>query len=196
MAKGTDTRERILGRALRLASRDGLDGLTIGSLAGALQMSKSGLFGHFRSKEQLQIDVLEAASRRFVQEVLVPAFREPRGEPRVRAAFDRWLHWVEDALPGGCLFVHAASELDDRPGPVRDHLVHTQEQLLETVARSAALAVREGHFRKNLDTRQFAFELHALVLAHQYHRRLIRDARARERTRAAFDRLLDWARPH
>ncbi len=116
--KGAITRQAVLERATQLASRVGLGGLTIGSLADELELSKSGLFGHFRSKEALQIQILDHAAARFVESVVRPALREPRGEPRMRALFERWLDWGRSSpMPGGCLFVAAATELDDRPGP-------------------------------------------------------------------------------
>jgi AcrR family transcriptional regulator len=194
--KGLATKERIVGRALQLASRDGLDGLTIGSLAGELGLSKSGLFAHFRSKEQLQIEVLRSAADRFTDVVLRPAFQEPRGEPRVRAVFERWLAWgSRKELPGGCIFVAAAAELDDKPGPARDHLVATQRELRDSLAKSARLAVEAGHFRRNLDPQQFAFELHGIVLAFHHAGRLLHEREAKNRARAAFERLVDSAHP-
>ena len=119
--RGTRTREAILARAVAVASEQGLEGLSIGALADDLGMSKSGLFAHFRSKEGLQIAILEMAGARMVDEVVRPALAAPRGEPRVRALFDRWLAWEQSpSLPGGCPFMAASFELDDRPGPVRD----------------------------------------------------------------------------
>src|SRR5712691_7251134 len=120
MRKGANTRHAILTHATGLASQVGLTGLTIGALADHLRLSKSGLFAHFRSKEALQIQVLEHAAASFVEAVVRPALPLPRGEPRMRALFERWLEWDQSgALPGGCVFVAAATELDDRPGPVR-----------------------------------------------------------------------------
>jgi AcrR family transcriptional regulator len=191
MSKGDDTRERILDQAFRMASRDGLEGLSIGSLAGALAMSKSGLFAHFGSKEELQLEVLRAATRRFEDTVVRPAFRAPRGTPRIRHLLDNWVRWANatDAV-GGCLFVSAAVELDDRAGRPRDFLVAAQRQLLEALARSAKMAIEAGHFRKDFDCRQFAFELYALLLGYHHAKRLLRDPRAETALRAAFDRLL------
>jgi AcrR family transcriptional regulator len=196
MSKGAQTRERIIGRAMRLASRDGLGGLTIGGLADELEMSKSGLFAHFRSKDELQLQVLQAAVARFVETVVRPAFTAPRGVPRIRAMVDRWLAWDADAerLPGGCIFVAAAVELDDRPGPLRDYLAGTQREWIGALARAADIAVAEGHFRADLDRDQFAFELYAVMLGHHHQRRLLRDPRAGERVRAAIDRLIGAAK--
>src|SRR5581483_3099532 len=134
MTKGGDTRERILDSAFRLAARDGLEGLSLAGLAGELGMSKSGLFAHFGSKEELQLEMLRTASDRFVEKVLRPAFRQPRGLPRVKAIFDNWRRWASDpSLPGGCISVAAAAEVDDREGPVRDFVVTQHSELLRTI---------------------------------------------------------------
>lgn len=192
MTKGEDTRQVILGRAFELASVIGVSGLTLGRLAEETKLSKSGLFAHFGSKENLDIAVVEEASRQFVQEVMVPALREPRGEPRVRALFERWLTWGQ--RPGGCFFVGAGAELDDRPGPPRDALVRACHDWIDELAKAARIAVREGHFISSLEPEQFAFELYGLMLSfHQYHR-FLRDPLALERTRRTFDRLVAAAR--
>jgi AcrR family transcriptional regulator len=170
VTKGEDTRGAILDRALALASTGGLEGLTIGNLAQAVGLSKSGLFAHFGSKEDLQLAVLRTAVDRFVAEVIAPALREPRGEPRVRALFERWLGWeTATYLPGGCPFIAVSNELDDRPGPVRDYLVQSQRDWLDALANAARIAVAEGHFRADLDVDQFAYEVYSAILAfHQF----------------------------
>jgi len=197
MSKGDETRERILERAFRMASRDGLEGLSIGGLAEALAMSKSGLFAHFGSKEELQLEVLRAAARRFEDGVVRPAFRAPRGTPRIRHLLENWVRWANSPdAEGGCLFVTAAVELDDRAGRPRDFLVETQRQLNEALARSARMAIEVGHFRKDLDCRQFAFELYGLLLGYHHAKRLFRDPRAEAALRTGFERLLtDAAAP-
>jgi AcrR family transcriptional regulator len=191
VSKGDETRERILAQALAMASRDGLEGLSIGNLAEALGMSKSGLFAHFGSKEDLQIEVLRAAARRFEDSVVRPSFRAPRGTPRIRQLFENWLRWANSPdVAGGCLFVTAAVELDDRPGRPRDFLVETEKQLQDALTRAAMLAVEVGHFRKALDCRQFAFEIHGLLLGYHHAKRLLREPRAEAAARTGFDRLL------
>ncbi len=191
MSKGDDTRERILDRAFRMASRDGLEGLSIGGLAEALAMSKSGLFAHFGSKEELQLEVLRAAARRFEDAVVRPAFRAPRGTPRIRQLLDNWVRWANSPeAAGGCVFVTAAVELDDRAGRPRDFLVETQRQLQEAFARSARLAIEAGHFRKDLDCVQFSFEFYGLLLGYHHAKRLFRDPRAETALRTGFARLL------
>src|SRR5262245_59000560 len=125
MRKGQATREAILDHAIDLARRVGVEGLTIGRLAADLELSKSGLFAHFRSKEALQVQVLDWAAERFVATVLRPALAVETGEARIRALFERWLDW--ERRPGGCIFVQAAADLDDRDGPARDRLVQLQQ---------------------------------------------------------------------
>jgi AcrR family transcriptional regulator len=195
MAKGEATREAILDKALSMATQTGLEGLTMGSLAKEVNLSKSGLFAHFQSKEQLQMDVLETAVARFIETVMAPALRERRGEPRVWALFESWLRW-EDAsfLPGGCPFVAMATELDDKPGPIRDRLVSYQRDWLQSLATSARIAMEEKHFRADLDPDQFAFNLYAIILSYHYYSRLLRDPEALTRVRKAFDSLLASSR--
>jgi AcrR family transcriptional regulator len=177
VAKGEETRQRILDRAFRIAGRDGLGGLTLNTLATDLGMSKSGLFAHFRSKQELQLQVLETAAARF--------------EARLRKLFEGWLAWITDpALPGGCIFVAAATELDDREGKPRDFLVLGQRRLRDTIARIARAAMEEGQLRADLDVEQLAFELFAIILAYHHNKRLLRDGRPEARARAAFARLL------
>jgi AcrR family transcriptional regulator len=195
MRKGERTRGAILDAALRVASERGLEGLTIGQLADTLDLSKSGLFAHFDSKEGLQVATLERAAERFTEAVVRPALTAPAGEPRVRALFDRWLEWPRRVRqPGGCVFVAASAELDDRPGAARERLVELQRQWLEVIAGAVRRAQAAGHFRADLDPDQFAFEMHGIGLGWHHAWRLLRDARAVERARAAFERLVADAR--
>jgi AcrR family transcriptional regulator len=180
---------------MKLASTVGLEGLSIGGLATELSLSKSGLFAHFGSKENLQIQVIEGAIELFVDAVVRPALKEPRGEPRVRALLANWLAWARgQALPGGCLFVTAAVEFDDRPGKVRDVLEGSQRDWIGTLTRAARIAVVEGHFRTDLDCDQFAYELYSLMLGSHYYGRLLRDPRTTDRISRAFESLLRSAR--
>jgi AcrR family transcriptional regulator len=195
VSKGAVTRQTILRHAAGLASQLGLEGLSIGRLADDLRLSKSGLFAHFQSKEALQLQVLEFAAARFVDHVVRPARAAPRGEPRVRAAFDHWLEWPKKSdLPGGCFFVAASIELDDRPGPVRETLVRLQKDWLDTLAGIVRTAVAEGHFREDTDPEQFAHELYGIMLMSHHATRLLHDPRAAARTRAAFEGLIARAR--
>jgi AcrR family transcriptional regulator len=191
MTKGTETRSTILDEAAKLASLIGLNGLTIGTLAAHTGMSKSGLFRHFGSKEQLQVETLREGVDRFTTTVIRPALATPRGLARVRALFEGWLHWATDqGLPGGCLFIAASSELDDQPGTARDYLVENQGRWLALIATTARRAIEVGDFRSDLDCDQFAYEFNALLLAFQQANRLMRDPAAPERARTQFDRLV------
>jgi AcrR family transcriptional regulator len=194
LRKGELTRQAILEHAARMASRVGIEGLTIGALAEDLELSKSGLFAHFKSKQALQLQVLEFGIARFVDVVVRPALAAPRGEKRVRALFDRWMDWPKASGLAGCMFVALATELDDRPGPVRERLVQSQKDWLDVIANCLRTGVAEGHFRRDLDPEQFAQELYGIMLANHHADRLLRDGRALERTRRAFERLLDSAR--
>jgi AcrR family transcriptional regulator len=194
-SKGEQKREAILAHALGLATRIGFEGLTIGRLADDLRMSKSGLFAHFRSKEALQIEILRLAGARMVDSVVRPALGVPRGEPRVRALFERWLAWEQSpTLPGGCPFMAASFELDDRPGPVRDFVVQNLRDWMDTLAGAARIAVQEGHFRADLDCEQFAHDCQGIGLAFVTASRLMRDPRAHARATSAFETLVSAAR--
>ncbi len=195
-SKGEETHARIVEHARILASTVGLEGLTIGALATDLGLSKSGLFAHFKSKEKLQLDVLDAAAEHFRREVFVPALSKPRGEPRMRAIFENWLAWaLSKDLPGGCIFLAGALEWDDREGPVRDKLTLWFRALSMGLARAAGLGVSEGHLRADLDLSQFASDWHAIVIKYHLDARLLRDERALVHARRAFERLLNDARP-
>jgi AcrR family transcriptional regulator len=195
LSKGEETRRSILGAALSLASEVGLEGLSIGLLSERVGMSKSGLFAHFSSKENLQVAVLDEAVRRFVDLVIAPALREARGEPRVQALFARWLEWGSQSfMPGGCVLMAAAFELDDRPGPARDRLLASQKDLRETLAQAVRIAKSEGHFRSDLDEHQLVFEVFGIVKSFYFHHRLFRDHEAQRRARTAFERLMRDAR--
>lgn len=189
MSKGAETRQAILDRALALSSVVGLEGVSIGRLADEMELSKSGLFAHFGSKEALQIGVLEAAAERFVDIVVRPALKAPRGEARVRALFDGWLGWSR-LLPGGCVFMSAAAELDDRPGPVRDALVRTQHDWVDVIETSVRAAATAGAFRADVDPARFAQDMYGLMLGQNHFSRLLGDAAAEARARASFEELL------
>ena len=188
MAKGEETRQAILARAFELANVVGVAGLTIGRLAEATGLSKSGLFAHFGSKEALEVAVVEEAAQQFVQEVMVPALRQPRGEPRIHALFEHWLAWGQ--RPGGCFFVGATAELDDRPGPPRDALVQACKDWVDAIATAVRIAVDEGHLRADTDPSQLAFEIYGVMLSTQTFSRFLREPTTLERTCRAFERLL------
>jgi AcrR family transcriptional regulator len=189
VTKGAVTRETVLEQAVEMANRVGIGGLTIGSLAERVEMSKSGIFAHFKSKEALQQQVLAYARERFVDQVVRPALGASRGEPRVRELFDRWLVCERDGA-SGCLFVSAASEYDDQPGSIRDRLAADHRDLMDAIAQIVRTGVAEGHFRADTDAEQFAHDMHGAMLAFFYAHRLLRLAEAESRTRRAFDALL------
>jgi AcrR family transcriptional regulator len=188
MSKGEATRGVILDEAGRLARHVGLGGLTIGSLATQTGMSKSGLFAHFGSKESLQLQVLEYSTERFTDDVIRPALKAPRGVPRVRDLFERWLAW--DSADGGCPLAAASFELDDQPGPVRERLVQVQRDWADTLATVFTTGIGEGHFRPDADPRQFAQDVLGVMLAFHLATRLLADGGAGERARRALDALL------
>jgi AcrR family transcriptional regulator len=191
MSKGTNTKEAILDEGLKIVSSLGLSSLSIGRLAAAVGLSKSGLYAHFRSKEQLQIEILEIAGRRFIKTVVAPALAQPRGEPRIRALFDNWLAWSRSSyLPGGCVFIAAANELDDDRGPVRDFLVQGQKDWIANLSLAAQIAIAEGHFTETLDSEQFAYDFYSIVLAYHHFARLLQDPNADMRCHAAFEHLI------
>jgi AcrR family transcriptional regulator len=190
--KGAQTREGILETAFETARRDGIEALTIGGLARAVEMSKSGLFAHFSSKTNLQKAVLAHARAVFTERVMRPAFSSPRGEPRLRALFDRWLEWAQsNEVAGGCIFLAAAAELDDAEGPVRDYLVETQEEWLGSLARTITMAKEEGHMRADLDVELAAYQFYANMMAFHFYARLMRDDGAGARARETFESLLE-----
>jgi AcrR family transcriptional regulator len=190
-SKGEHTRLSILDSALAAASRLGLEGLTIGSLAGETGLSKSGLFAHFGSREELQRAVLEHGARRFGERVLVPAIAAERGLPRLRALFENWIDWtVATGLPGGCVLIAAAYEYDDRPGAMRDAVAALQRQGLGVLNKAVRLAIEAGHLRPDADPAQIAFELLGIVLVSHHNRRLLGDREARRRALVAYEALI------
>jgi AcrR family transcriptional regulator len=191
MGKGQETRASILRHAISLASVHGLEGLSIGRLAERSGLSKSGLFGHFGSKEALQKAVLESVVDDFRNRVIVPALRESTGTARLRSLFDAWLDWAtEEQREGACPLLGASIELDDQPGELRDYLVEKQQAWLDCIARIATKAVQQRELRADVDVAQFAFEFNNIGLGFNFAYRLLDDARARQRATRAFESLL------
>src|SRR5512137_2572656 len=164
MRKGEQTRAAIVASALDLAARAGLEGLTIGALAERMQMSKSGVFAHFGSREDLQIAVLKEYERRFVDEILMPALKERRGLARVRSIFGRWLERTAIEAASGCIWVSGAVEYDDRPGPVRDELVSMVRSWQRELVRAIQQAIDSGEFRADVVPDDVVFDLYSAVL--------------------------------
>jgi len=178
------TREAILDRAVDLASAEGLEGLTIGRLASELGLSKSGLFGHFGSKEELQLATIEEAGRRFVREVVEPARDAEDGAPRLRALCDGYLdHLERGVFAGGCFWAAASIEFDGRPGAVRDRVRSAVAAWLAELERQAGIAGVD-------DPRLVAFELQALVQAANSNFQLFGDRTAFRLAREAVERLV------
>lgn len=191
MGKGEQTRQAILDEAFSLASCIGVGGLSIGVLAERTKMSKSGLFAHFGSKEELQLAVLRESQRRFGEVVLRPALRQPRGLARLRAMLVNWLDWTQSAnLPGGCVINAAAAEFDDQPGALRDEVRNALLALRRSLGEIVAKAIESGELRPDTDIEQFVFELNGIYQATQQNRRLFNDPDADRRALAAFDRLV------
>ncbi len=190
LRKGEQTRASILDVALDLASREGLEGLTIGVLAERMSMSKSGVFAHFGSREDLQIDVLKLYHQQFEQEVFYPSLREPRGLPRLQSLFSRWIARVSLEIASGCIYISGAVEYDDRPGPIREHLVTMVRTWQLALQRAAQQAVDEHHLAADTDTEQLVFEMYGLVLALHHDARFIRSPGCVDRAHAGFARLI------
>ncbi len=192
--KGEKTRATIVQAALEIASRDGLEGLTIGALAEQMQMSKSGVFAHFGSREDLQLAVLKEYVRRFVDEVLRPAVSRPRGLPRLEAILDSWVAFLAREMTRGCIMIAGAIEYDDRTGPLRDQMVAIitgwKRELLTAIRQSIA----ERHLKPNADAHQMVFEIYGLMLAMHQDARLLRSADSANRARTGLHRLIDSVR--
>jgi AcrR family transcriptional regulator len=194
--KAGSTKARLLWVGLDALSVEGLGGLTLGRLADAADISKSGLFAHFRSKEQLQIDLLDEMARIANRCVVAPAMTEPEGLPRLTALVEAWLGWSTRAgLRGGCPIAAALFELDDLDGDVRAHVVRLEARwrgLLEALTRET---VALGQFRSDLDIDQFVWELCGVYLSHHASRRFLRDPAADARAWRALGGLIDRAKP-
>jgi AcrR family transcriptional regulator len=191
-ARGNSTRRAILGRAMQIASSEGLDGLSLAGLADELGMSKSGLFAHFGSKEELQLSTLRAARAVFIRHAIQPAEDIPEGIARLRVLLEAWLleYVGGDAFEGGCLFMEAAAEFDNRPGAVRDLVAETMGSWLTLLEDQARVAQANGELAKGVDPERLAWELHAFGLALNWERQLLGRSAAGERAHAAVeDRL-------
>lgn len=193
-SKGAATRELILERAYAIACREGLEGLSIGDLAQAVGMSKSGVFAHFGSREDLQLAVLESGGQRFGQAVLMPALRKPRGLARLRAIAAGWFDWVRDNRQG-CLIMGAVSEYDSRPGELHDAVVALIQRWRNDTARAVVMAVEAGELRADTDAKQLSFEIFGIALALHQDTRLFDAKQARAQAERAFARLLTSHHP-
>ncbi|GAB4396822.1 MAG: TetR/AcrR family transcriptional regulator [Rhodoferax sp.] len=188
--KGLQTKQAIVEAALRLATQIGLEGLSIGIVAELMRMSKSGVFAHFGSREELQISVVREYHRRFADEVFFPALDAPRGLPRLRSLFSLWMKRVAVEIESGCIFISGAVEFDDRPGPVRDALASSVQTWLAALHRAVLQAKAEGHLQADVDAQQVAFEIHGLILALHYEARFLKNPAAIDHANVGFEAIL------
>ena len=188
-AKGFITRELILARAYELARQEGLEGLSIGTVARSAGMSKSGMFAHFGSREQLQLALLDSVGARFLEFVKIPALREARGLPRLRKVIERWCEWSR-VHQSGCVLLSAAVEYDGRrDGAIREHVLRQQADWRDELARAIQLAIDVGHLKRDTETTQLAFEIYSLMLGLHHDAGLFGYEEARHRTELALERL-------
>lgn len=194
-SKGATTREAIIDRAYGIACLAGLEGLSIGPLAQAVGMSKSGVFAHFGSREDLQLAVLHSTGERFLNHVLLPALKHRRGLRRLRAIVEAWFDWVRHTHDGGCLYLAAVSEYDDRPGALRDRLVEFETRWRNELARAIGYAIEAGELRADADAQQLAFEVYGLALMVHHDAGLFGFEAAQSRGRHAYERLIQSHSP-
>nr|MDP2190212.1 TetR/AcrR family transcriptional regulator [Rhodoferax sp.] len=190
LQKGQQTKQAIVDAALGLAAQIGLEGLSIGTLAEVTQMSKSGVFAHFGSREELQISVIHEYYTRFANEVFFPAMEEARGLPRVRALFANWMKRVAVEIQSGCIFISGAVEFDDRPGPVRDALASSVKAWLAAMYRAVVQAKQMGQLNDEADEEQMAFEIHGLILALHYEARFLQNPGSLRHANKGFENIL------
>ncbi|HEX4511042.1 MAG TPA: TetR/AcrR family transcriptional regulator [Burkholderiaceae bacterium] len=190
LQKGLQTRATILDAALGLAASKGLEGLSIGAIAEVTGMSKSGVFAHFGSREELQISVIRDYHLKFEEEVFLPSIRAPRGLPRLRALFERWVRRVSHEIDAGCIYISGAVEFDDRPGPVRDALAAMVQTWQDALIRAIQIAIDEAHLSAKTSPEQVMFEIHGLILALHHDARFLRNPDSVERARQGFERVL------
>lgn len=197
MTKSETTHQRILWRGLEIVSERGLGGVSLGGLADRSGMSKSGLFAHFRSKMELQVELLGAAEAALRREVVDPVADVPEGLPRLRALVGRWLGWAaRSGLPGGCPLYAAAFELDDaEEGPVRDFLMSSKAEWSGMLEGLVKKAVELGHLREDIDAAQFVWQLDGIYLSHHVSQRLMKDPEADARALTAFEKLVTSSLP-
>jgi AcrR family transcriptional regulator len=188
--KGQQTKAAIVDAALGLATQIGLEGLSIGALAEVTQMSKSGVFAHFGSREELQISVVREYHARFEDEVFYPALQAPRGLPRVRALFDNWMQRTSVEIDSGCIYISGAVEFDDRPGPVRDAIASSVKTWLAAMHRAVTAAQEVGHLDADANAQQILFEIHGLILALHYEARFLKTPGSMDRAIQGFENIL------
>ena len=189
MVSEKDKKNDILQKGLEMASHLSLEALTFGELAKEMKMSKSGLFAHFKSKENMQLEVLDYAANHFVREVIFPALIVERGIPRIKAIVNNWVKWGS-IFRGGCIFVDATTEFNDRPGKIQNMLFDQQKQWVDILKRIGESAIKAGDIKPDTDCEQFAFELYSLVLGYYYYDQLIKDPKIEERKEKSLNQFL------
>ncbi len=194
MKKGDETKQKILHTGFEMASKLGMESLSIGTLASSTRMSKSGLFSHFKSKENLQLAVMKHAGQVFLEDVISPALKAPAGIQRLRSMMNKWIDWTVN-LSGGCIFVAAAAEYSDRPGKVQDFIKNQHDQWIDCLSRVAQSAVKVGDLKEDTDCNLFAFEMYSLILGFFLYHSSINYKGSLELTLSAFDRLLNSYKP-
>ena len=190
VSKGAVTKENILKAASDLSSRFGFEALSIGKLADNVGLSKSGLFGHFKSKETLQAMVLEYSAENFTLKVLKPSLKQARGLPRITAILDNWIKWTKTEK-GGCPLLTAAIEFDDRPGEIQKVVRKLYKQQIQFYVKAVEIAVEEKQFPENTDSQQFAFEFYSLMAGHHIFVRLLKEKKAEDRLLLAYQELIN-----
>jgi AcrR family transcriptional regulator len=196
MAKAASTRERILDQGVALISRSGLEGVTLGVLADQVGMSKSGLFAHFRSKEEVQISLLEHTAEVGAAHIIAPSMNQPEGLPRLEALVQHWFGWAPRAgLPGGCPVAAGLFEFDDVGSPVRDKILEMEAEWRGLLTNTVTEARSLGHLRGDLDVAQFVWELSGIYLSHHVAQRFLKSPDADRRAQIAFEALLARAAP-
>lgn len=189
MTKGKETKHIILDAGLQMATQLSLDSVTFGNLAKSAGMSKSGLFAHFQSKENLQVEIMKHAGEHFAESVVIPALMAQAGIPRIKALVNKWIAW-SSKMTGGCIFVASSTEFTDRPGKVRDFILAQQEDWIDSLRRMARSAIRAGDFREDIDCDQFAFDLYSLLLGFHLYYKMLNNADTKKRQEAALEMLL------
>lgn len=189
MVREKDTKTAILEKGLEMASHLSLEAITIGGLAKEMNMSKSGLFAHFQSKENLQVEILNYAAKHFSDYVILPALKVERGIPRIRAIVENWIKWG-NIFSGGCIFVDATTEFNDRPGNIHNILIDQQKQWVDVLRRIGESAIKAGHIKADTDCDQFAYDLYSLVLGHYYYDQLLHDSKIDQRKEQSLDNFL------
>ena len=190
LQKGRQTKAAIVDAALGLATHIGLEGLSMGALAELMGMSKSGVFAHFGSREELQISVIREYHARFEQEVFYPALQAPRGVARLRALFERWMARTSVEIDSGCIYISGAVEFDDRPGPVHDALASSVRTWHAALKRAIVQCKECGELRADTDEEQMLFEIHGLILALHYEARFLQTPGSLTRALTGFDHIL------